>query len=39
LTVKLEIEVFLPLLTLLDDAVADGAVGRVDSESLPVVVF
>tara|TARA_Y100000593_G_scaffold1963_1_gene3874 strand:- start:1026 stop:1139 length:114 start_codon:yes stop_codon:yes gene_type:complete len=37
--VKLEIKVLLPLLTLLDHAVADGAVGRVYSESLPVVVL
>tara|TARA_R100001594_G_C3999920_1_gene254464 strand:- start:762 stop:875 length:114 start_codon:yes stop_codon:yes gene_type:complete len=36
---ELEIKVLLPLLTLLDHAVADGAVGRVDSKSLPVVVL
>ena len=39
LTVKMEVKVFLPLLTLLNHAVADRAVGRVDSESLPVVVL
>tara|TARA_R100001086_G_scaffold188474_1_gene106435 strand:- start:719 stop:832 length:114 start_codon:yes stop_codon:yes gene_type:complete len=36
---ELEIKVFFPLLTLLNHAVADGAVGRGDSKSLPVVVL